>query len=316
MATSPSDERAPLLPETSNARRRLRLVAVGVATVGAGALVALAAGRRPAGLSNASLVAPGRATDSGAVDVKALEANGDDTVYLDASACNTVDDDAHWGSVCPSADFHTWCNGGETQRRIEAICPDACASETTAYMMPCAWMAVKSLPDICAETYVPSLNENTPSQNLAPGSTTAQTTLLPDQSQPEPNYQPPEDGVQLWACDAHAVCYACQGGQDGTTTDDRYCSAVSSYYGGTGIHVQVGDSPFKQATATTHPGYEDQRLFIGANAAMRAMVDDRDFWCASETLDAIAAGTFDKKLDRSDPIFFDPSVRASLEAAR
>ena len=115
--------------------------------------------------------------------------------------------------------------------------------------------------------------------------------------------------MQLWACDAHAVCYACQGGQDGTTGDDRYCAAVARYYGGAGIHVQVGDSPFKTTTATrTH-------RFIGANAAMRAVVDDRDFWCSSETLGAIAAGTFDKTLERENPIFFDPTARPAVRGA-
>ena len=133
----PATERSALLPETStNTRRRLRLVAVGVATVGAGALVALASGRRPAGAlkSQSALVAPDapRSATTAVADNLALEAEGLDKVQLDATLCNTVDDDAQWGSVCPSADYHTWCLGGETQRRIEAICPDACASETTA----------------------------------------------------------------------------------------------------------------------------------------------------------------------------------------
>jgi hypothetical protein len=94
-----------------------------------------------------------------------------------------------------------------------ALCPDACADKDAAWAMPCAWMAIKSLPEACAGAFVPSL-EGAASENAAAAGD-------------EPNPLTLGGKAQLHACDEHAVCFACYSSHNaGSTADARYRSRV------------------------------------------------------------------------------------------
>lgn len=223
-------------------------------------------------------------------------------VHADAAvglACPAYDDDASYDAKCPAIDAKSWCAASVTSAGtpFAALCPTACDDEDAAWAMPCAWMAVKSLPAACAGAFTPSLE----------GLASANAAATGD----EPNPLTLGGDARLYGCDEHAVCFSCYNGNNpGATADARYCEAVAAYYGGFGVPFATdGDvwSLRAVAGATVSPfvptrgdaGITEMAGEIGANAAWRAINDDWAFWCDAETLAAIDQGTFaDRYLQR------------------
>ena len=205
-------------------------------------------------------------------------------VHADAAvglACPAYDDDAFYDAKCPAADAKSWCAASVTSAGtpFAALCPTACDDEDAAWAMPCAWMAVKSLPAACAGAFAPSLE----------GLASANAAATGD----EPNPLTLGGDARLYGCDEHAVCFSCYNGNNpGATADARYCEAVAAYYGGFGVPFAT-DEDVWSLRAVAGAGK------IGANAAWRAINDDWAFWCDAETLAAIDQGTFaDRYLQR------------------
>ena len=211
--------------------------------------------------------------------------------YTVSAACADYDDDAVFAPTCPSFDAESWCATDITDKGtpFAALCPDACADQDMAWAMPCAWMAVKSLPESCAGTFRPDI-AGLSSQNAdSPGGLPNPLTL--------------GGKSQLYNCDEHAVCFSCyNAGNAGTTDDAKYCEAVATYYGGFGVPLVEGADSWtlRAPGGFAVPGLEvrgDMGITeaageVGANAAWRAINEDWDFWCDDATLAAIEDGSF------------------------
>ena len=192
--------------------------------------------------------------------------------------------------TCPSFDADSWCSTGITAAggAFAAICPEACADTTSAWAMPCTWMAIKSLPETCAGTYVPDVTKAGASANA-------------ENVASAPNPLTLGGKAQLHSCDEHAVCFSCfNAGNPGTTDDAKYCEAVAAYYGGYGTPLVTDDGSWTLQLRDTPAGFKargDMGITelngeVGANSAFRAITEDFDFWCSADTLAAIEDGSF------------------------
>ena len=254
--------------------------------------------RAGATLSKTSPIAGEAAGEAAAMtttEARAPKAGEEERVaYADltvAAACPDYDDDAEFMPTCPAFDADSWCATDITDPdgAFAQLCPEACADTDAAWAMPCAWMAIKSLPDSCAGTFAPDLAGVTSANLDSPGDLPNPLTL--------------GGKSQLHNCDEHAVCFSCYNTNNpGTTDDAKYCEAVAAYYGGFGVPMvnDFGAWTLRKVDGFSSPhletrgpqGITEAAGEIGANAAWRAINDDWAFWCDASTLAAIDDGTF------------------------
>ena len=94
--------------------------------------------------------------------------------------------------------------------------------------------------------------------------------------------------IDLYNCDEHAFCNSC-------ADDNDYCRAVARHYGGVGVPYNYSGVEYTYMAALSSVGE-----LIGANAAMRVLNEDLEYWCEASTLARVAANSVSSKKAADD----------------
>lgn len=200
------------------------------------------------------------------------------------SLCSEFDDDFSFPSeICDCGDARTQCNDDMLRLpRYYSLCFEAacgmdnmdsyaaypsdnaiekCAGlKRPAWGVPCAWQAVKHLPETCAETFTPSppLGSSRDMPNKYPSLTSEERWAL--------GYEETFAGP----CNAHAFCFTC--------LDDNYELGVNPYC--RAVFARYGATP--EAPAEIHNS-------ATGDVVIRSFFSELDtFWCRHDTLHQLA----------------------------
>lgn len=298
-STSPemSSTEIPLMSERRERKYSSRLAALSLMVT---SIMIFVGGRRTNGAKSAVLIARTHyakpfVEDGSKVDASVFQtaplyqfrlAWGGTAANLTAatSLCSEFDDDFSFPSeVCDCGDARTQCNddmlrlpkyyslcfeaacGSDNMDRYAAYPSDNAIEKCAglirpAWGVPCAWQAVKRLPETCAETFTPSppLGSSRDVPNKYPLLTSEQRWAL--------GYEETFAGP----CNAHAFCFTCLDA-DYELGVNPYCRAVFARYGAT-----------PEAPAEIHDS-------VTGHVVLRSFFSELDsFWCQRKTLHQLA----------------------------
>jgi len=168
---------------------------------------------------------------------------------------------------CARLDRGEWCDAVSHESNLRALCFSACmGDEDETWMEECAWQAIHDLPAVCAGTFSPEPPKTTTKANFDDDDD-EDDDMFGGERAPSSTTRAAVSSISRKACTTRAMCEGCR-----RERGSSFCGAVVDHYGTkkSATALRIGDVVVNDARA---------------EAALRALNDDLDTWCAAIGVD-------------------------------